>query len=136
MIIIGNLQSAFGDSKRVTTEKTCNTQIPITIMMDNDDDDDCRLFCFYRQVFNHQQKETEQAMVVLRQEEMAIKQLMEQNARDQQKVRRKQYTMSDLSKKLADINARASEMYEPAPHPHIGRYRLAQLNQIPWSVDR
>ena len=103
---------------------------------DDDDDDDFRPFCFYRQVFNHQQKESEQAMVVLRQEEMAIKQLMEQNARDQQKVRRKQYTMSDLSKKLADINARASEMYEPAPHPHIGRYRLAQLNQIPWSVDR
>lgn len=74
--------------------------------------------------------------MVLRQEEMAIKQLMEQNARDQQKVRRKQYTMTDLSKKLADINSKATEMYEPAPHPHIGRYRLAQLNQIPWSVDQ
>lgn len=88
------------------------------------------------QVFNSQLKENEQALVVLRQEEMAIKQLMEQNARDQQKVRRKQYTIDDMSKRLKDMNARASDMYEPAPHPNMGRYRLAQLNQIPWSVDR
>nr|KAG5694662.1 hypothetical protein BaRGS_003940 [Batillaria attramentaria] len=87
------------------------------------------------QVFTHQQKDNEQALVVLRQEEMAIKQLMEQNARDQQKVRRKQYAIDDMNKRLKDINARASDMYEPAPHPNIGRYRLAQLNQIPWSVD-
>ncbi|KAL8567202.1 hypothetical protein ACOMHN_046612 [Nucella lapillus] len=87
-------------------------------------------------MFNHQQKENEQALVVLRQEEMAIKQLMEQNARDQQKVRRKQFSMSDLSKRLADINARANEIYEPAPDPNMTRYRLAQLSQIPWSVDQ
>lgn len=87
------------------------------------------------QVFNSQQKINEEALVVLRQEEMAIKQLMEQNARDQQKVRRKQFATDDMKRKLSDINARASEMYEPAPHPSMGRYRLAQLNQIPWSVD-
>ncbi|XP_076454076.1 uncharacterized protein LOC143289106 [Babylonia areolata] len=88
------------------------------------------------QVFNKQQKENEQAMVVLRQEELAIKQLMEQNARDQQKVRRKQFTVNDISKRLADINARASEIYDPTPHPSMSRYRLAQLNQIPWSTDQ
>lgn len=87
-------------------------------------------------MFKNQQKDNEQALVILRQEEMAIKQLMEQNARDQQKVRRKQYAIDDMSKRLSDINARASDMYEPAPDPNIGRYRLAQLNQIPWSVDR
>jgi hypothetical protein len=86
-------------------------------------------------VFSDQQKQNEQALVVLRQEEMAIKQLMQQNARDQQKLRRKQYAVDDMKKKLTELNARASEMYEPGPHPSMGRYRLAQLNQIPWSVD-
>ncbi|XP_025079172.1 uncharacterized protein LOC112555150 [Pomacea canaliculata] len=87
------------------------------------------------QVFTAQLQDNEQAMKVLRQEEMAIKQLLEQNARDQQKVRRKQYAIDDINKRLKDIGARASDMYDPAPDPNIGRYRLAQLNQIPWSVD-
>ncbi|CAL1544606.1 unnamed protein product [Lymnaea stagnalis] len=87
------------------------------------------------QAFSDQDQHNQQAMSVLRQEEIAIRQLMEQNARDQGNVRRKQAAVQDIVGRLKEIHNRAKDVYEPSPHPNIGRYRLAQLNQIPWSID-
>lgn len=87
------------------------------------------------QAFSDQDQHNQQAMSVLRQEEIAIRQLMEQNARDQNNVRRKQAAVQDIVGRLKEIHNRAKDVYEPSPHPNIGRYRLAQLNQIPWSID-
>lgn len=72
---------------------------------------------------------------MLRQEEVAIRQLMEQNARDQGIIRRKQTAVQDIAARLRDIDSRAKIVYEPSPDPNIGRYRLAQLNRIPWSMN-
>ncbi|KAH9509445.1 hypothetical protein Btru_045905 [Bulinus truncatus] len=87
------------------------------------------------QAFSDQDQKNQQALSVLRQEEVAIRQLMEQNMRDQGNVRRKQAAVQDIVGRLKDIHNRAKDVYEPSPHPNIGRYRLAQLNQIPWSID-
>ncbi|RUS80326.1 hypothetical protein EGW08_011927 [Elysia chlorotica] len=87
------------------------------------------------QTFAEQESQNQQALSVLRQEAVAIRQLLEQNARDEANVRRKQAAVSDITSRLRDIHHRAREVCQPAPHPNIGRYRLAQLNQIPWSID-
>ncbi|KAK6962852.1 hypothetical protein BgiMline_032971 [Biomphalaria glabrata] len=87
------------------------------------------------QAFSDQDQKNQQALSVLRQEEVAIKQLMEQNLRDQGNVRRKQAAVHDIVNRLKDIHNRAKDVYEPSPQPNISRYRLAQLNQIPWSID-
>ncbi|XP_059172708.1 uncharacterized protein LOC131953519 [Physella acuta] len=87
------------------------------------------------QAFSDQDQKNQQALSVLQQEEVAIRQLMQQNARDQGNVRRKQAAVQDIVHRLKDIHNRAKDVYEPSPNPNIGRYRLAQLNQIPWSID-
>ncbi|CAG5131198.1 unnamed protein product [Candidula unifasciata] len=87
------------------------------------------------QAFSEQEQRNQQALAILRQEEVAIRQLMEQNARDQGNIRRKQTAVHDIAERLRDIHSRARVIYEPTPNPNIGRYRLAQLNRIPWSID-
>ncbi|XP_012942302.1 uncharacterized protein LOC101848063 [Aplysia californica] len=87
------------------------------------------------QAFADQEQKHQHAMSVLRQEETAIRQLMEQNARNQGQVRQKMGVVKDISDRLRDINVRATDVYKPSPNPNIGQYRLNQLNQIPWSID-
>ncbi|GFR87225.1 hypothetical protein ElyMa_000741600 [Elysia marginata] len=88
------------------------------------------------ETFAEQESQNQQALCVLRQEAVAIRQLLDQNARDEANVRRKQAAVTDITTRLRDIHHRAREVCQPAPHPNIGRYRLAQLNQIPWSIDK
>ncbi|KAK3752521.1 hypothetical protein RRG08_032811 [Elysia crispata] len=88
------------------------------------------------ETFAEQESQNQQALCVLRQEAVAIRQLLDQNARDEANVRRKQAAVNDITSRLRDIHHRAREVCQPAPHPNIGRYRLAQLNQIPWSIDK
>ncbi|XP_041358999.1 uncharacterized protein LOC121375550 isoform X2 [Gigantopelta aegis] len=74
----------------------------------------------------------EQTLSVLKQEEVAIRELLEQNIRDQAKLRRNQHALGDIASRLEEIHVKAGDVYNPTTHAQLSRYRLAQLNQIPW----
>ncbi|GFN91550.1 hypothetical protein PoB_001805600 [Plakobranchus ocellatus] len=107
----------------------------VPVMHDTKEDIPMTLYNL-NETFADQESQNQQALCVLRQEAVAIRQLLDQNARDEANVRRKQAAVNDIVSRLRDIHHRAREVYQPAPHPNIGRYRLAQLNQIPWSIDK
>ncbi|XP_067670192.1 uncharacterized protein [Haliotis asinina] len=86
--------------------------------------------------FRNQSDTNEQNLTILKREEMAIRELLDQNNREQVKVKRNQSALTDIGRRLEEINARTNEVYDPNVHSQISRYRLAQLNQIPWSNNR
>ncbi|XP_071086013.1 uncharacterized protein [Haliotis cracherodii] len=86
--------------------------------------------------FRNQSDTNEQNLTILKREEIAIKELLDQNNREQVKVRRNQGALTDIGRRLEEINVRTNEVYDPNVHNQISRYRLTQLNQIPWSNSR
>ncbi|ESO98881.1 hypothetical protein LOTGIDRAFT_231230 [Lottia gigantea] len=86
--------------------------------------------------FRQQTNTNEVALSSLKQEEMAIRELMDQNRNEQQKVRKNQYTLMDINQKLKDVNIRTNEIYDPTENAAVSSYRLNQLNQIPWATSR
>ncbi|XP_050417965.1 uncharacterized protein LOC126831485 [Patella vulgata] len=86
--------------------------------------------------FKSQTDDNEVALSSLKQEEMAIRELMDQNRREQQKVRKNQYTLMDIGQKLKEVNIRTNEIHDPAKNAAVSTYRLSQLNQIPWASGR
>jgi len=82
--------------------------------------------------FKSQRVETEHALSMLRQEERAIKDLWYQNSREQEHLYRNHRLLSDIDRRLRQIQSDAGQLMRPSPNVEHTRQRLYRLQRVPW----
>lgn len=86
------------------------------------------------QAFERESASTDQSMTLLKQEELTIRTLLQQNVQEQQELVHKKEVLSDLEQKLKEINIRANNMYTE-PTEELSRARIRHLKRIPHRYD-
>lgn len=73
-------------------------------------------------------------LTVLRQEEVTIKALLQQNMRQQQEMLKKQEALTEATSKIKQINDSTSIIFKPEADLKQTRKRLSALQRVPWNV--
>ncbi|CAG2214706.1 unnamed protein product [Mytilus edulis] len=82
-------------------------------------------------MFDSERQTQEAALAVLRQEENAIRELLDQNIKEQTQIRRNQKSLYEIDKKLKQISMETSQLSSPLPRSNRARERLMHIQRMP-----
>ncbi|XP_052057505.1 uncharacterized protein LOC127698190 [Mytilus californianus] len=82
-------------------------------------------------MFDSERQTQEATLAVLRQEENAIRELLDQNIKEQTQIRRNQRSLYEIDKKLKQISLETSQLSSPLPRSNRARERLMHIQRIP-----
>lgn len=74
------------------------------------------------------------SLTVLRQEEVTIKALLQQNMREQQDTLAKQEALINANKKIKEISDSTSKIFKPEMVVQQTRKRISALQRVPWNI--
>ena len=84
-----------------------------------------------KEVYERESLYTDQSMTLLKQEELAIRTLLQNNVQEQQLLLGKKEAISDLENRMIELNARASRLHTE-PTAALSRARLRHLQRVPF----
>jgi hypothetical protein len=83
--------------------------------------------------FDTESTSTRKSISVLKQEEITIKALLQNNLREQQDLLTRQQALQEIKEKMKELNRTAAHLYKPEPDVDITKKRLQHLQRVPWS---
>lgn len=81
--------------------------------------------------FDTESAATRKSLAELKQEEMTIKTLLQQNLREQQEMLVKQETLVNINARIKEINKSAAQLFRPPPAAEVRRERIHILQRVP-----
>ncbi|XP_062598358.1 uncharacterized protein LOC134259769 [Saccostrea cucullata] len=84
-------------------------------------------------VFEERNHQISNTLSVLKQEEQAIKDILEKNVSEQRHLNKNQMAIHDISRRLQSIHHEAGQLLKSAPNDDIVRKRLHHLHEVPWN---
>ncbi|XP_053403029.1 uncharacterized protein LOC128558205 [Mercenaria mercenaria] len=88
---------------------------------------------YLQTAFDSESAATRKSISVLRQEEITIKALLQNNLREQQDLLSRQQALEEIKDKIKELNRTATQLYRPEPDVHVSKKRLKHLQRIPWT---
>ena len=83
--------------------------------------------------FDTESTSTRKSISVLKQEEITIKALLQNNLREQQDLLSRQQALQEIKDKIKELNRTATQLYKPEPDAYVTRKRLQHLQRVPWT---
>lgn len=87
-----------------------------------------------QKTFDHETATARKSLAALKQEEVTIKALLQQNLRHQQDMLTKQEALTEVRTKIKQINDTTSQILKPEVNVSQTRKRLSALQRVPWDV--
>lgn len=84
-------------------------------------------------VFEERRLQIGSTLSILKQEEQAIKDILEKNVNEQRHLNKNQQAIYDISRRLQSIHHEAGQLLKSAPSGVIVRNRLDYLHGVPWN---
>ncbi|XP_061170942.1 uncharacterized protein LOC133180426 [Saccostrea echinata] len=84
-------------------------------------------------VFEERRNQISSTLSVLKQEEQAIKDILEKNVSEQRHLNKNQEAIHEISRRLQSIHHEAGQLLKSAPNDVIVRKRLHHLHEVPWN---
>ncbi|KAH3812469.1 hypothetical protein DPMN_140902 [Dreissena polymorpha] len=88
-----------------------------------------------QKTFENEAAVTRKSLSILKQEEVTIKALLQQNLREQQEALLKQEALTQIKSQITEINSSAASLLKQDPGDHVTRRRLSLLQRVPWDVN-
>ncbi|XP_052783221.1 uncharacterized protein LOC128219451 [Mya arenaria] len=114
------------DIRRYPKSRSSEVNSPITQIPEN--------LRHLQRTFDTETASTRKSLAVLKQEEVTIKALLQQNLREQQDMLMKQETLIEIKSRIKEINQSAAHLFKPDPDKEVTRQRLRLLQSVPWDV--
>lgn len=86
--------------------------------------------------FEHQQSDTERVLNALKQEEVVIRELLEQNLKEQEQFRQNRSTLEEINRRVSEISSRTGYLADAVPRLSVSNFRLSTLNSLPWTAGK
>lgn len=83
-------------------------------------------------VFEGRRQQIDNTLSILKQEEQAIKDILEKNVEEQRHLNKNQQAITDISRRLQSIHHEAGQLLKSAPTGGAVRNRLSYLHGVPW----
>jgi hypothetical protein len=87
-------------------------------------------------MFEGRRQQISDTLSILKQEEHAIKNILQKNVSEQRHLSKNQQAIHDISRRLQSIHHEAGQLLKPAPTDVIVRNRLDYLHDVPWNVTK
>lgn len=84
-------------------------------------------------VFEERRLQIGSTLSILKQEEQAIKDILEKNVNEQRHLNKNQQAIYDISRRLQSIHHEAGQLLKSAPSGVMVRNRLDYLHGVPWN---
>lgn len=87
-------------------------------------------------VFEDRRQQNSDTLSILKQEEHAIKTILEENVSEQHHLNKNQQAIHDISRRLQSIHHEAGQLLKPAPNDVMVRNRLDYLHDVPRNASK